>query len=70
MTLKIILTLFIVLTSTSCTMSTKHYIQIDHNIQLKIQVEKDTMDVLKNWVDNDNNLTKTIISNEKNTKNR
>ena len=70
MTLKIILTLFITLTSTSCMMSTKHYIQIDHNTQLKIQVEKDTMDVLRNWVDNDNNLTKTIISNEKNTKNR
>ena len=70
MTLKIILTLYIALTSTSCMMSTRHYIKVDHNIQLKVQVEKDTMSVLRDWVGNDNNLTKTIISNEKNTKNR
>ena len=50
-------------------MTTKHYIKVDHNIKLEIQVERDTMDVLKDWVGNDNNLTKTIISSEKNTKN-
>lgn len=69
MTSKIILTLFTLLTSTSCMMTTKHYIQVDHNIKLEIQVERDTVELLKRWTDADNNLTKTNTSNEKNTKN-
>ena len=65
MTLKIILTSLIIVTFTGC-VTTKHHITIDHNI--KIVVEQETVEMLRDMITPETNSTKKIIHEKKNIK--